>query len=82
MTPQDLKYSILHLAFQEVAHEVLDNIPNVHLIEPLDVITTHNLINNIIDLIQSLRLNVVNIMQYFLIYLFYLVIIYIPWKHY
>ena len=27
---------------------------------------THNLINNIIDLIQSLRLNVVNIMQYFL----------------
>ncbi len=35
----------LNPAVQEVAHEVLDNIPNVHLIEPLDVITTHNLIN-------------------------------------
>ena len=35
----------LNPAVQEVAHEVLDEIPNVHLIEPLDVITTHNLIN-------------------------------------
>ena len=30
---------------QETAHEILDNIENVHLIEPLDVVTTHNLIN-------------------------------------
>jgi UDP-GlcNAc:undecaprenyl-phosphate GlcNAc-1-phosphate transferase len=30
---------------QEVANEILSGIPNVHLIEPLDVITTHNLIN-------------------------------------
>ncbi len=35
----------LNPAVQEVAHEVLDDIKNVHLIEPLDVITTHNLIN-------------------------------------
>ena len=35
----------LNPAVQEVAHEVLDGIPNVHLIEPLEVITTHNLIN-------------------------------------
>ena len=35
----------LNPAVQEVAHGVLDNIPNVHLIEPLDVMTTHNLIN-------------------------------------
>ena len=35
----------LNPAVQEVAHEVLDGIENVHLIEPLDVITTHNLIN-------------------------------------
>ena len=30
---------------QETAKEILGNIKNVHLIEPLDVITTHNLIN-------------------------------------
>ena len=30
---------------QGTAHEILDNIENVHLIEPLDVVTTHNLIN-------------------------------------
>ena len=35
----------LNPAVQEVAHEILDGISNVHLIEPLDVITTHNLIN-------------------------------------
>ncbi len=35
----------LNPAVQEVAHEVLDGLDNVHLIEPLDVITTHNLIN-------------------------------------
>ena len=35
----------LNPAVQEVAHDVLDNVHNVHLIEPLDVITTHNLIN-------------------------------------
>ena len=35
----------LNPAVQEVAHEVLDGLENVHLIEPLDVITTHNLIN-------------------------------------
>ncbi len=35
----------LNPAVQEVAHEILDGIPNVHLIEPLEVITTHNLIN-------------------------------------
>jgi len=35
----------LNPAVQEVAHEVLDGIENVHLIEPLDVITTHNLMN-------------------------------------
>ena len=35
----------LNPAVQEVAREVLSDIPNVHLIEPLDVITTHNLIN-------------------------------------
>lgn len=35
----------LNPAVQEVAREILSDIPNVHLIEPLDVITTHNLIN-------------------------------------
>ena len=35
----------LNPVVQETAHEVLDGIENVHLIEPLDVITTHNLIN-------------------------------------
>ena len=35
----------LNPAVQEVAHEVLDGLDNVHLIEPLDVLTTHNLIN-------------------------------------
>ncbi|MBQ9313911.1 MAG: UDP-N-acetylglucosamine 2-epimerase (non-hydrolyzing) [Clostridia bacterium] len=35
----------LNPAVQEVAREILGNVPNVHLIEPLDVITTHNLIN-------------------------------------
>ena len=30
---------------QETAHSILDGIENVHLIEPLDVLTTHNLIN-------------------------------------
>ena len=35
----------LNPAVQEVARDVLSDIPNVHLIEPLDVITTHNLIN-------------------------------------
>ena len=35
----------LNPAVQEVAHEILDGIPNVHLIEPLEVITTHNLMN-------------------------------------
>lgn len=30
---------------QETARGVLGDVPNVHLIEPLDVITTHNLIN-------------------------------------
>lgn len=30
---------------QETAHSILDGIENVHLIEPLDVIETHNLIN-------------------------------------
>ena len=35
----------LNPAVQEVAKEILGDVPNVHLIEPLDVITTHNLIN-------------------------------------
>ncbi len=35
----------LNPAVQQVAHEVLDGIPNVHLIDPLEVVTTHNLIN-------------------------------------
>ena len=35
----------LNPVVQETAHSVLDGIQNVHLIEPLDVITTHNLIN-------------------------------------
>ena len=35
----------LNPVVQQTAHEVLDGIPNVHLIEPLEVVTTHNLIN-------------------------------------
>lgn len=35
----------LNPVVQETAREVLGNLENVHLIEPLDVITTHNLIN-------------------------------------
>lgn len=35
----------LNPAVQEVVHEILDDIMNVHLMEPLDVVTTHNLIN-------------------------------------
>ncbi len=35
----------LNPVVQETAHSVLDGLDNVHLIEPLDVITTHNLIN-------------------------------------
>lgn len=35
----------LNPAVQNTAKEILGNIKNVHLIEPLDVITTHNLIN-------------------------------------
>jgi UDP-GlcNAc:undecaprenyl-phosphate GlcNAc-1-phosphate transferase len=35
----------LNPVVQETAKEILSNIPNVHLIEPLDVVTTHNLIN-------------------------------------
>ena len=35
----------LNPVVQETAHEILDGLENVHLIEPLDVITTHNLIN-------------------------------------
>lgn len=35
----------LNPAVQEVAKEILGDVKNVHLIEPLDVITTHNLIN-------------------------------------
>lgn len=35
----------LNPAVQEVANAVLGDVNNVHLIEPLDVITTHNLIN-------------------------------------
>ena len=35
----------LNPVVQETAHSVLDGLENVHLIEPLDVITTHNLIN-------------------------------------
>ncbi len=35
----------LNPVVQQTAHEILDNIPNVHLIEPLEVVTTHNLIN-------------------------------------
>lgn len=35
----------LNPAVQEVAREILGDVKNVHLIEPLDVITTHNLIN-------------------------------------
>lgn len=35
----------LNPAVQEVAREILGELKNVHLIEPLDVITTHNLIN-------------------------------------
>lgn len=35
----------LNPVVQETAHSILDGIENVHLIEPLDVITTHNLIN-------------------------------------
>ncbi|MBR3281132.1 MAG: UDP-N-acetylglucosamine 2-epimerase (non-hydrolyzing) [Clostridia bacterium] len=35
----------LNPVVQETAHEVLDGLPNVHLIEPLDVVVTHNLIN-------------------------------------
>lgn len=45
-TDVEIVYPVhLNPAVQEVAHQVLDNIPNVHLIEPLDVITTHNLMN-------------------------------------
>ena len=32
-------------AVQETVREILGEVSNVHLIEPLDVITTHNLIN-------------------------------------
>ena len=35
----------LNPAVQNTAKEILENTKNVHLIEPLDVITTHNLIN-------------------------------------
>jgi UDP-GlcNAc:undecaprenyl-phosphate GlcNAc-1-phosphate transferase len=35
----------LNPVVQETAREILGNIPNVHLIEPLDVVITHNLIN-------------------------------------
>lgn len=35
----------LNPAVQEVAREILGDVPNVHLIEPLDVLVTHNLIN-------------------------------------
>ena len=35
----------LNPVVQETAHAILDGLENVHLIEPLDVITTHNLIN-------------------------------------
>lgn len=35
----------LNPAVQEVAHRILDDVINVHLIEPLDVVETHNLIN-------------------------------------
>lgn len=35
----------LNPAVQNTAKEILGNVKNVHLIEPLDVITTHNLIN-------------------------------------
>jgi UDP-GlcNAc:undecaprenyl-phosphate GlcNAc-1-phosphate transferase len=35
----------LNPAVQETAHSILDGIENVHLIEPLEVITTHNLMN-------------------------------------
>ena len=35
----------LNPAVQEVAHEILGDMDNVHLIEPLDVVTTHNLMN-------------------------------------
>ncbi len=35
----------LNPAVREVANEILGDVKNVHLIEPLDVITTHNLIN-------------------------------------
>lgn len=35
----------LNPAVQETAREILGEVKNVHLIEPLDVITTHNLIN-------------------------------------
>ncbi len=34
----------LNPAVQETAKEILGNVSNVHLVEPLDVITTHNLI--------------------------------------
>ena len=35
----------LNPVVQETAKSILGDLPNVHLIEPLDVITTHNLIN-------------------------------------
>ncbi len=35
----------LNPVVQETAHSILGDIPNVHLIEPLDVIETHNLIS-------------------------------------
>ena len=35
----------LNPVVQETAHGILDGLENVHLIEPLDVVTTHNLIN-------------------------------------
>ena len=35
----------LNPAVQEVAREILGDVKNVHLIEPLDVLVTHNLIN-------------------------------------
>lgn len=39
-------YSVhLNPSVQEVAKEVLGNLSNVHLVEPLDLVTTHNLMN-------------------------------------
>jgi len=48
MTHEDVEvvYPVhLNPAVQEVAKEILGDVTRVHLIEPLDVITTHNLIN-------------------------------------